>query len=116
MSPQISTVSAAPRPSSRPTRPCASRFFLCDTTQYPDSVPVQEPKGLLDVYAQNSSQIKPRPKAGPNPQKTLSRSADIALLGEPSPIFTPTDTRQYLPGISDLLPAKQTAPVNNPGE
>ena len=110
-------VPVAPRPSSRPIRPCASRFFLCDTTQYPDSVPVPEPKRLPDMYALNSSQIVPRPKAGLNPQANLSRSADIALLGEPSLIFSPnTVNRQYLPCISDLLPEKQRAPANNPGE
>jgi hypothetical protein len=51
-----------------------------------------------------------------NTHISLSSSADVALLGEPSLIFSPTTIRQYLPCIGDLLPAKQQTPANNPGE
>lgn len=111
-----SAVSVAPLPSSRPPRPCASRFFQCDTDSFPDSVPVQEPKSLPNVFTHNSSQIVPRPTAGLSSHTCISSSVDVALLGEPSLIFSHTEVRQYLPSIGDLLPAKQKAPVNNPGE
>ena len=78
--------------------------------------PVPEPNRLPDMYAFRSSQIVPRPSAGANPKISVSSGADVALLGEPSLIFSPTPIRQYLPCIGDLLPAKQKAPANNPGE
>jgi hypothetical protein len=124
---------STPRSSSLPTRPCASRYFLCDTEKFPDSVPVKEPSRTstpevepnvqpdsrssnVGKWPASSLQTVPRPTAGLNTRAPLSSSTDIALLGEPSFIFSPTEARQYLPCIGDLLPAKQSAPENTSGE
>ena len=115
MSSQSNSNLDVPRPSSRPSRPCASRYFTCDTDSFPDSVPIQVPKRIPDKCSFNLQTV-PRPIAGLNTHKPLSSSADVALLGEPSFILSPVATCKYLPSIGDLLPAKQQAPVNTSGK
>ena len=111
----MSSIPSVSRPSSQPVRPCASRYFLCDTERFPESVLVQEPKSLPASYAPSFKTV-PRPTAGLNTRAPLSNSTDVALLGEPSAILLPVTTRKYLPCIGDLLPAKQQAPSNISGE
>jgi hypothetical protein len=53
----------------------------------------------------------PKPITGPRKDRLLSNPVDVALIGEPT-IHTQNYRSAFLPGIGDLLPAKQQAPSN----
>lgn len=57
----------------------------------------------------------PKPITGPKNDRLLSNPADVALIGEPT-IHAQKYHSIFLPGIGDLLPAKQQAPSNQYGE